>query len=261
MIVNTGKMVRLHDLINPRTDNCLLVDTSVTSGVGAVEGLEHFHDTVTGINEICDGIIVNPGQLEHHAELFGGSRRATPLVRLDWTNYFRKADFCLPAKTVYRIMISDVEDALQLGASAGVVRYMMGFDDDFEARNIESISHVAKKAYREAFPILVEIGPFGYKVSQHNLEDTIKLGVACMLEIGIDGIIIPDCPIEIMRIIGEWTDIPVIIRISEQFQPKNLDIMLNTGLSGMLIGENIYNTLDYKKFIKALFVQMHQEKA
>jgi len=258
--INTGKTIRLSDLVNPIDGRNLIIDTSITVSIGAMEGLEHFKETVAGINTICDAIIINPGQLEHHAELLGGSHRAAPLVRMDWTNYYRKADFCLPAKRIYRVMISSVADALYIGASAGLVRYLMGFDDDFEAENVKSISLITKDAYRESLPIIVEICPFGEKVNQHNIEGTIKLGVACMLEAGADGIIIPECSLEVMQAIGEWADISVIIRLSKYTKSKELDSIFEAGLSGILLGGNIFQMPDYVKSINELFFKIHPNR-
>jgi len=255
--INAGKTIRLGDLVNPGDGHSVIIDTSIPASIGAVEGLLHFDEAVAQINTICDGIVVNPGQLEHRAELLGGAHRAAPMVRMDWTNYYRTEDFCLPAKMIHRVMISSVADALDSGATAGVVRYLMGFNDEFEAENVRSISLTAKEAYRESLPIFVELCPIGEKVNQHNFEGTIQLGVACMLEIGADGIIIPECSPAMMQAIGSWADIPVILRLSEIPGPEKLAAIFQAGLSGILLSEEIFRVQDYAAALKELFFKVH----
>jgi len=258
--INVGKTIRIGDIINPDNQRGLWIDTSITASVGSVTGLENFRDTISIINTHCDGIIVNPGQLEHQAELLGGSRRAAPIVRLDWTNYFRDERFCLPAKQIHRVLISSIEDALTLGASAAVVRYLMGLDDEFEAKNVQSISFTAKEAYRESLPLIVEICPVGEKVDARNFDNTIKLGVACILEVGADCLIIPECSSETIREIGNWVDIPVLFKNSKVPDLAMQNQVLNAGLSGFLIDETIFADSGYSKELQNCFENIHSKK-
>jgi len=255
--INVGKTIRLGGLFDPTDHRSLIIDTSKTASVGAVPGLENFEKTVSKINTICDGIIVNPGQLEHHADLLGGARWATPIVRLDWTNYFRDESFCLPAADIHRVMISGVEDALRMGASAAVMRYLMGFDDEFEAENVRSVSQQAKDAYRESLPFIVEICPLGPKVDTHNYNGTVKLGVACMLEAGVDVLILPDCSPELLREIADWSDIPVIIRINNSKNSDEVKQKMATGISGALISEELFDDMEYPETLRQIQKIVH----
>lgn len=260
MKINIGKTIRLGDLIDPTDHRSLVIDTSITASVGAVSGLENFKETVSKINTICDGIIVNPGQLEHYGELLGGSHRASPIVRLDWTNYYRDRSFCLPAKQIHRILISSVDDALTVGASATVVRYLIGMDDEFEAENVRSISLTAKDAYREALPLIVELCMVGEKVNDKNFDGAVKLGVACMLEVGADGLIIPECSPETTQEIGAWADIPVLLRSSEIPDLTMQNHVFNGGFSGILLRENIFSESGFAKKISNCFNNIHTKE-
>ena len=257
MNINVGKTIRLGDLFDPTDHSSLIIDTSITASLGAVSGLENIKKTVSKINTICDGIIVNPGQLEHHADLLGGARRAAPIVRLDWTNYTRDESFCLPAVDIHRVLISGVEDALRLGASAVLMRYLMGFDDEFEAENVQSVSLQAKDAYRESLPFIVEICPLGPKVDTHNYDGTLKLGVACMLEAGADVLILPDCSPELLREIANWSDIPVIIRIKNSKDSDKVKQKMITGISGVLISEELFDDMEYQETLRQIQKIVH----
>lgn len=260
MKINVGKTIRFGDLFNPDDRRCLGVDTSVAASVGAVSGLENFRSSINDITRICDAVIVNPGQLEHHAEMLGGSHQAAPIVRLDWTNYFRDKQFCLPAKQIHRVMISSIGDALTLGASAAVVRYLMGMDDEFEAENVQSISFTAKDAYRESLPLIIEICPVGEKVDTRNFDNTIKLGVACMLEVGADGLIIPECSSATIREIGCWADIPVLIKLLKVPDLTMQNQAFKAGLSGFLIDETILSNSGFAQTLRSCFENIHSKK-
>ena len=260
MKVNAGKTIRFGDLSGHSDKHFLWVDTSVASSIGAVKGLENYRDVIGAINSDCDAIVLNPGQLEHNADLLGGSHRASPIVRLDWTNYLRDKDFCLPAQKIQRVMISSVEDALVIGASAVVVRYTMGLDDDFEAENIESISLTAKDAYRESLPIIVELCPVGYKVNDRNFDGTVELGVACMLEAGADALVLPQCKSETVKEIADWSEIPVILYHKDIPDKENIDKELQTGVCGILISENLFGFDDYVALLRQFSDLMHSIK-
>lgn len=124
-----GKTIRWSDFIDSRDNRSLILDTTIASCMGATPGLEDVVAVIGELNTTFDGIIVNPGQAEHHAELLGGKDRDALLVRVDWTNAYRNEHFCLPASNFKRLMIYDAEDALQLGESAVVASFFMGFDE------------------------------------------------------------------------------------------------------------------------------------
>ena len=152
MQTHVGKAIRMNDILCERA---FLFDTTIASSVGAPPCLEDLHDTLCTCNTLFDGIIVNPGQMEHLSTALGGKNRSAPLVRVDWTNAYRGADFCLPASEVKRVEISQAEDVMNLGGSAAVATLLMGFDDDFEAENIRSISRLLRESYELSLPVFV----------------------------------------------------------------------------------------------------------
>ncbi len=86
MNINVGKNIRMSDFIDSRDRRSLMLDLTITSSVGAQPGSENISEVPDLGNSIFDAIILNPGQLEHHADRLGGKMRAAPLVRVDWTN-------------------------------------------------------------------------------------------------------------------------------------------------------------------------------
>lgn len=257
MNINIGKDIRLSDFIDSKDGRSLLLDTTITSSLGATPGMEDLAKTIRTLNTLFDGIILNPGQAEHLAELLGGKDRAAPLVRVDWTNAYRDENFPLPVSRVKRTMISDGGDALRLGASAVVSSFLMGFDEDFEAENIKSISLLARECYSLALPVVVDIRPIGEKVTQSNFAGSIKLGVSFMQEAGADALIIPDCDSETCKRIGEWISIPVILRSDEIPTEKKLKAAFEAGLAGILLSEKVLTLPDHVERIKNLKSMIH----
>jgi len=249
MQTHIGKAIRLSDILN---NNSLMLDTTIGSSVGATPQLEDLKSVLQTCSSIFNGIVVNPGQMEHLSFELAGKNRAAPLVRVDWTNAYRDADFCLPVSDVQRIEISQGDDLLNLGASAAVATMLMGFGDDFEAENIRSISKLIRESYDLSLPVFVDIRPIGTKVSEINFEDTIKLGVSFMMEAGADALIIPDCSFETLKIISNWSTIPIIVRIEKLLSKNESKAIFDLGIKGILFSEKILEIEEFSGKIKDL---------
>jgi DhnA family fructose-bisphosphate aldolase class Ia len=237
--INVGKNIRMSDFIDSKDSRCLMLDLTVSSSVGAQPGTEDISETLRQCNSTFDGIILNPGQLEHHATLIGGKMRAAPLVRIDWTNAYRDKDSFLPASAVTRVTISDGEDALRLGASAVVATFLLGFGENLESESIQSISLLARECYRLSLPLVVDIRPIGDKISADNYMGSIKLGTSFMMEAGADALILPECDAETCGLIGKWATIPVMLRLDEVPASDKMDKLFAAGITGVVLTEKI----------------------
>lgn len=249
MHIHTGKSIRIHDIL---TDRAFLLDTTIASCLGATPQLENLQLILAASNEIFDGVIVNPGQMEHLAHHLAGKKRAAPLVRVDWTNAYRDHDFCLPVQDVKRVEISSATDVLQLGGSAAVATLLMGFGDEFEAENIRSISLLLRASYELSLPVFIDIRPVGPGVSEINFEDTIKLGVSFMMEAGADALIIPNCSAEILTQIAAWSTVPVLVRAEKLLTKDEVQTIFDLKLRGILLSEKIVESTDYPQQVSAL---------
>ena len=237
MNINVGKNIRMSDFIDSRDNRTLLLDVTAPSSVGATPGLEDITEVLNHSNTVFDGIILNPGQLEHHANLVGGKLRAAPLVRVDWSNALRGKEFCLPAATVTRVSLSDGEDALTLGASAAVATFLLGFGEDMESENIRSISLLARECYRLSLPLVVDIRPMGGTITAENYMGSIKLGASFMMEAGVDALILPECDPETSELIGSWATVPVMMRFDDTPSEEKISQLLNAGIAGIVLTE------------------------
>lgn len=239
MNINVGKNIRISDFIDTKDDRTLILDLTISSSIGAQPGIEDVSEIISRYGTLFDGMILNPGQLEHHASLVGGKLRAAPLLRVDWTNAYRGKDFCLPASAVSRIELSDGEDAMALGSSAVVATFLLGFGEDLESENVRSISLLARECYRLSIPLVVDVRPLGDRISADNYAGSVKLGTSFMMEAGADALILPECDIETCALIGKWSTIPVLIRLDEIPSQKKTEKLLGAGMKGLVLSEKI----------------------
>ena len=246
MPTHIGKAIRINDILNSKS---LLVDTTIASCVGATPHLEDLPGVLHNCNGIFDGIIVNPGQMEHLSTELSGKNRAAPLVRIDWTNAYRDEDFCLPVSDVKRVKISQAEDVMAIGGSAAVATLLMGFADDFEAENIRSISRLIRASYELSLPVFVDVRPIGPGVNEVNFEDTIKLSVSFMMEAGADALIVPDCSLETLKLIGSWATVPVIVRSDQLLNSTEVKDRFGLNMAGILFSEKI---LEHDNYIEKI---------
>jgi DhnA family fructose-bisphosphate aldolase class Ia len=249
MQTHIGKSIRISDILNSKS---LLLDTTIASCVGATPHLEDLPGVLHNCNGIFDGIIVNPGQMEHLSTELSGKNRAAPLVRVDWTNAYRDEDFCLPASDVKRVEISQAEDIMALGGSAAVATLLMGFGDEFEAENIRSISRLLRASYELSLPVFIDVRPIGPAVNEVNFEDTIKLSVSFMMEAGADALIVPDCSQETLKLIGSWSTVPVIVRSDQLFSISEVNKLFSLNIAGILFSEKILESDNYTEKIVQL---------
>ena len=258
--INVDKEIRISDFIDSKDRRSLLLDLTTASSTGASPGLEDIAGALQRVNTLFDGIIVNPGQLEHHAHFLGGKRRAAPLIRVDWTNAYRDKDFCLPASTVSRVLLSSGEDALHLGATAAVATLLLGFGEDPESENIQSISLLARECYRLSLPLIVDIRPIGGKVNRDNFAGSIKLGTSFMMEAGADALILPECDIETCRLIGNWATVPVLLRLENLPSPEKTEELFAAGMSGIVLTERTLEAVEIVEKICSLKQCIHRQE-
>jgi hypothetical protein len=126
-----SKSYRLREFIRPGDGRSLVIDASAGLSLGALPGLEHFAEAVQPVLPLVDGLIASPGQSRR---LSGRTRAdAALLVRADWTNALRGPDFVLPPETISHLPLLTPEDALDLGASAIVLYFLLGHEEHIEA--------------------------------------------------------------------------------------------------------------------------------
>lgn len=182
-----SKSYRMKEIINPADQRSLIVETSAGLTHGPVSGLERYSVAVLPILPLIDGMVCSPGQAR---KLSGRTRQdAGLLVRADWTNALRGPDFVLPPETTKHIPLLTPKDALDLGASALVLTFLLGHEEQVEAECLRRTVQSALEGAAIGLPLILDVQPVGPRVVL--FKKAVELGVSYALEGGADGVAIP----------------------------------------------------------------------
>lgn len=249
------KRYRMSDLLNPVDGRSLVVDTSKGLVLGPLPGLEHFEETVRPLLPFLDGVVTSPGQ----ARKMGSRTRqeAALLVRADWTNALRGEDFVLPPETVQYIPLLNPSDALDLGANALVMYFILGHEEEIETLCLQRLVNLALEGRNLGMPLLVDVQPIGPRVVL--LNKAIELGVSYAIEGGADGMVVPwPGPGSFKTIQAMCIDLPVWVKPgSLALDTPELEEALQLGAAGFWLDESIFAVDDPAAALQAYKAKVH----
>ena len=251
-----SKRYRMHDLFNPRDGRSLVVDTCGGLSLGALPGLEDYKQAVTAVLPIVDGVVASPGQSR---SLMNRSREDAGLMICgDWTNAFRGEEFVLPPEHINYVPLIDAADALDLGANALVMHFLLGHDEEIDAACMRRVVHLAMHGAAIGMPLIVNVHPIGPRVVLR--PKAIELGVSYALEGGADGIAIPwpggASFIDIQTMAAE---VPVWVKPSlPDPASSELDEMLAAGVTNLWLGESLFAAEDPARTAESFAARLHE---
>lgn len=251
-----SKTYRLREFINAVDGHSLVIDTSAGLSLGALAGLEYFSEAVKPVLPLVDGLVASPGMA---GRLTGRTRReAALLVRADWTNAMRKPDFVLPPETINHLTLLEPSDALDLGASAIVLYFLLGHEEQIEASCLHTTVQFALQGSQVGMPLLIDVQPIGPRVVLRS--KAIALGVSYALEGGADGIVIPWPGQETLQtVLTMAAEVPVWVKPDELDQAERvLAEALTFGAAGLWLDERVFAQPDPPGIISDLAAQLHQ---
>ena len=145
-----NKKYRLNELINPIDGRSLVIDTSNSLVLGTLPGLEHFSEAAHPLLPLLDGIVTSPGQSRNIGTRT--SQDAGLIVRADWTNALRGDDFVLPPENIEYLPLLEPKDALDLGANALVMHFILGYEEQIEAQCLQRVVTLALEGLSLGMP-------------------------------------------------------------------------------------------------------------
>ena len=253
----SGKIYRLREFIDPQDNHSLVVDSSAGLEMGPLPGLEQYPEAVTGILPFIDGLVSSPGQARRLPQRNRGD--AALLVRGDWSNALRGPDFVLPQETVHHLPILTPQDALDLGASALVLNFFLGHEEEIEAGSLRRTVQSALEGARLGMPLIVDVQPVGPRVVHFN--KAVELGVSYAIEGGADGVAVPWPGEDSFRTIRHMAgDLPVWVKANrienaDELSPHVLDL----GGTGLWLGEWVFAQPDPGESLRRLQAKLHQQ--
>lgn len=250
-----SKTYRLKEFIHPGDERSLIVDASAGLSLGPLPGLEQFAPAVEEVMPHIDGLVASPGQA---GKLTGRTREdAALLVRADWTNALRDKDFVLPPETISHIPLLTPMDALDLGASAVVIYFLLGFEEQIEAGCLRSTVQLALEGSKVGMPLIVDVQAIGPRVVL--MGKAIELGVSYALEGGADGVTVPWPGRESFNtILAMAAGLPVWIKPTTlENSEAELGDALQMGGTGLWIDQQLFAAADINQLLDLISAQVH----
>ena len=186
-----------------------------------------------------DGLVCSPGQMARRPQgLPGSSGMPALLVRMDWSNTLRGAASPLPPHTPHRVPLLDARDALESGATAMVSTFLLGYDEELEARCLHDTVQWALTGKELGLPLVVEVVPSGPRVSLPG--KAVELGASYALEGGADAIVVPFPGQASLKTIGAFLSVPWLLKPSDlAAAPAELAQALDAGAAGLWLDHAI----------------------
>ena len=250
-----SKILHLREFITPADNRSLVVDTSGGLSLGPLPGLEYYTRAVMPLLPLVDAVIASPGQCRR---LSGRTRQdAALLVRADWTNALRTPDFVLSPEVIIHLPVLTPQGALDLGASALVLHFLLGHEEHIEAGCLRTTVQYAIQGRQIGMPLLIEVQPVGKRVALRS--KAIELGVSYALEGGADGVAVPWPGRESLEtILTMSAEVPVWIKPTAlEDSQAELAEALELGVTGLWLDERIFTQPEPIKLLQTLSAQIH----
>jgi DhnA family fructose-bisphosphate aldolase class Ia len=254
-----SKIYRKKEFFNPADHRSLIVDTSAGLSLGPLPGLESFKQAVKPILHLVDGVVTSPGQAQ---VLSGRTHQDTALlVRTDWTNALRGPDFVLPPERIEHISLMNASQALELGASALVLYFLLGHEEQIEAGCLKRTVQLAIEGRQIGLPLIIDVQPIGDRVVL--LSKAVELGASYGLEGGADGIVVPWPGVESFKLIIKMSaELPIWVKPSTLDNVQNeIGEALQLGAAGLWLDEKVFAHPDAAGRIESLSSQIHPSLA
>lgn len=171
-----GKAIRLERILDRKTRRTVIIPMDHGISVGPIAGLIDMPATVDKVAEGGANAVLGHMGLPLHGHR-GYGRDVGLIIHLS-------ASSSLGPDPNHKVLVTDVEDAIRVGADAVSIHINIGADD--EAEMLHDLGRVARSCDRWGIPLLAMMYPRGPKVgSEHDVEH-VKLAARIGSELGAD---------------------------------------------------------------------------
>ncbi len=239
---------RLAEFISP-TGRGLILDASAGLSLGVLPGLAHFAQNIKPYCGLVSGLVCSPGQVGRLQPL--NKQDAGLLVRMDWTNTLRNADFVLPPQEPHRVELLSAQDALDLGACGMVTTLLLGYAEEVEAASIRATVQLALSGKQLGLPLVAEVRPSGPRVALFG--KAVELGASYALEGGADVIVTPHPGPASLATLGKMLSVPWLIKPTRlEAAQTELAEALAAGAAGLWLDHTLFSLPDAAGFLAEL---------
>ncbi len=249
-----GINLRLREFLRSKDGRGVIVDTSAGLALGSLPGLDDFGSGVRPILAAADGVVCSPGQLRRLTARTHGD--AALLVRVDWTNTLRGADFALPPAESHRVPLLGAREAFDLWAVAMVASFLLGYEEEIEAACLQNCVQWALEGKALGLPLVVEARPTGPRVAIP--DKAVELCASYALEAGADVIVVPYPGSRALEEIGQFVSVPWLCKPSSPEAEAEVVEALERGAAGAWLDHSLFSQPDPAAAVKRLAGLAHQ---
>jgi len=252
-----GKSIRLERIINRDSGRTVIVPMDHGITLGPIRGLENMTRTVDAVvNGGATAIVLHKGIVS------SGHRRSGKDVGLI---VHLSASTSLGPDPNAKVEVTEVEEALRLGADAVSVHVNLGAPTEMEM--LRELGQVAKKCSDWGMPLLAMMYTRGEKVKNPFDVKYVKHAARVGAELGADIVkVVYTGSIKTFKEVVDGCPVPVVIAGGEKMESDKelLEIVadaLKAGASGVSIGRNVFQHKRPMRMVAAIGAIVHENKS
>ncbi|WP_407355404.1 2-amino-3,7-dideoxy-D-threo-hept-6-ulosonate synthase [Methanolobus sp. WCC5] len=248
-----GKSVRMERIFDRNTGNTIIIPMDHGVGAGPIKGII---DLPAAVNKVAEGganaVLGHMGLPKHGHRGYG--RDVGLIIHLS-------ASTSLGPDPNHKVLVTDIEEAIKVGADAVSIHVNVGADD--EAEMLQDMGYVARKCDEWGMPLLAMMYPRGPKVmSEHDVE-YVKHAARIGSELGADIVktnytgdidtfkeVVNGCPVPVVIAGGPRMD-------TERQLLEMIYDSLQAGGKGVAIGRNVFQSDDPTKLVSDISKIVH----
>lgn len=249
-----GKAIRTERILNRKTRRTVIVPMDHGVTVGPIPGLIDLRRAVDKVAEGGANAVLGHMGLPLHGHR-GYGRDVGLIIHLS-------ASTSLGPDPNHKVLVTTVEDAIEIGADAVSIHINVGAED--EAEMLSDLGRVTRSCDKWGIPLIAMMYPRGPKVeSEHDVE-YVKHAARIGAELGADIIktnytgnpetfeeVVKGCQIPVVIAGGPKMD-------TEQELFEMVYDAINVGCSGVAIGRNIFQAENPTLLIKKISKIVHE---
>jgi len=252
-----GKTIRLERILNRDSRRMVIVPMDHGITLGPISGLENMPKTV--------GIIVDGGAnavVLHKGIVTAGHRGSGKDIGLI---IHLSASTAMSPDPNAKVDVTDVEEAIRLGADAVSVHVNLGASTEMEM--LRGLGQVAKKCSDWGMPLLAMMYTRGEKIQNPFDVKHVKHAARVGAELGADVVkVVYTGSVESFREVVAGCPVPVVIAGGEKMESDRevlqmVSDSLKAGGKGVSIGRNIFQHRNVKRMLAATSAVVHDDRS
>ena len=249
-----GKAIRLERIIDRKTRKTVIVPMDHGITVGPIPGLIDLPSAVDKVAEGGANAVLGHMGLPLHGHR-GYGRDIGLIIHLS-------ASTSLGPDPNHKVLVTEVEDALKVGADAVSIHINVGAD--YEPEMLRDLGRVARTCDLWGMPLVAMMYPRGPKVrSEHDVEH-VKLAARVGAELGVDIVKTnyPGSPEGFSEVV-KGCKVPVVIAGGPKMSTERELLQMvydsvQVGGTGVAIGRNIFQAKNPTLLVRKLCAIVHQ---